>query len=485
VTAEVGTTSGTQAIGGGSTDHLGTAFKAAYGTGQCVESLANVLLNTFLFFYLTNVCGLSGSLTGLALFLALGVDAIADPLIGAFSDGLTTRYGRRLPVMTISLLPIALAMGFLFSLPQWHPATELFLYVLLLLVVLRVSLSGFIIPFMGLGAELSDDYDERSSVVAFRTAFGIAITLIGYILGFQVFLGGSSGLMSRAGYGSLGFSCGAIVFVAGALAIFSTRNAHSPKPQRPSAQEDVPFLKQLVEVIGNSSFRQLFTGVLLFFIGQGVWLTLSLHANTYFWHLSAAQIQTLSFATVGGLIAALPLAFYLIGRTEKRSLVLGCVAVMSLAEALPVLLAQFNIFEVQGAVARMALLLGAAVIGGATTLATIAFQSAMADALDEHEVMFAARREGLYFASLSFASKAAIGLGSLISGTLLQLIAFPSQELAAGQRVVIAPHILDALGIAYGPFAALITAASLISFARYRLDRTRHAQFQRQLRGPF
>jgi GPH family glycoside/pentoside/hexuronide:cation symporter len=237
-------------------------------------------------------------------------------------------------------------------------------------------------------------------------------------------------------------------------------------------------------VFRNPSFRLLFTGILFFFVGQGVWLTLSLHANTYFWHLTAAQIQTLSFATVAGLIAALPLAFYLIGRTEKRSLVLGCVAAISLAEALPVLLAQLNVFAVQTEEARLALLLGASVIGGATTLATIAFQSAMADAVDEHEVIFAARREGLYFASLSFASKAAIGLGSLISGMLLQLIAFPSQELAAGHRVAIAPHILDALGIAYGPFAALITAVSLISFARYQLDRARHAEFQRQLRRP-
>ncbi|MEL5849948.1 MAG: MFS transporter, partial [Candidatus Igneacidithiobacillus chanchocoensis] len=274
------------------------------------------------------------------------------------------------------------------------------------------------------------------------------------------------------------------VLVAGALSIFSARNARIRKLRHRPAQGDLRFLAQLAEVFGNSSFRRLFSGVLFFFVGQGVWLTLSLHANTYFWHLSAAQIQNLSFATVGGLIGALPLAFYLIGRTEKRSLVLGCVGAMSLAEALPVLLAQFSAIAVQGAVARLVLLFGAAVIGGATTLATIAFQSAMADAVDEHEVLFAARREGLYFASLSFASKAAIGFGSLISGALLQLIAFPSQEIAAGHKVTIAPHILDALGMAYGPFAALITAISLISFARYRLDRTRHAQFQGQLRRP-
>ena len=463
------------------TVHLSTAFKAAYGTGQCVESLANVLLNTFLFFYLTNVCGLSGTLAGLALFLALSIDAVADPLIGSFSDGLSSRFGRRLPVMGASLAPTALAMGLLFSVPRWQPGFMLFIYVLCILVALRVSLSGFIIPYMSLGAELSDDYDERSSVVAFRVIFGIAITLVGYVLGFHVFLGGAKGVMDRAGYGPLGFTCGAILFCTGALAVVTTRAACTQDGGRASTQIWKRFFSELAEVFCNPSFRLLFFGVLAFFVGQGVWLTLGLHANTYFWRLSAAQIQMLSFATVAGLIAGLPLAFFLIGRAEKRTLVLGCVAAMCLAEALPVLLARIHMLAAQGDRTRLMLLAASAVIGAATTLATIAFQSAMADAVDEHEVRFAARREGLYFASLSFASKAAIGLGSLVSGALLQLIAFPSQAIAAGRHVPISHHILDALGMIYGPIAALITAASIVAFSRYRLDRAHHAEFQRKL----
>ena len=55
------------------------------------------------------------------------------------------------------------------------------------------------------------------------------------------------------------------------------------------------------------------------------------------------------------------------------------------------------------------------VAGVAATLVTIAFQSAMADAVDEHEQLFFARREGLYFASLSFAFKAATGIGSMLA----------------------------------------------------------------------
>src|SRR5262249_44435839 len=115
------------------------------------------------------------------------------------------------------------------------------------------------------------------------------------------------------------------------------------------------------------------------------------------------------------------------------------------------------------------------------TLVAIAFQSAMADAVDEHEAMFGARREGLYFASLSFANKAALGLGSLISGLLLGAIDFPSEAIAAGKHVVIGGGVLRALGLSYGPGAALLTILSILCFSFYRLDRATHAAIRAKL----
>ena len=129
------------------------------------------------------------------------------------------------------------------------------------------------------------------------------------------------------------------------------------------------------------------------------------------------------------------------------------------------------------------MLVGAgAIIGTMITLVAVSFQSAMADAVDEHELLFGGRREGLYFASLTLASKAALGLGSLVSGIALDLIRFPSAEIAGSEgSIAIAPDVLRNLGLAVGPGAALVLAASVLFFLRYRLDRAAHAEIVRKL----
>jgi glycoside/pentoside/hexuronide:cation symporter, GPH family len=341
---------------------------------------------------------------------------------------------------------------------------------------LRISMSGFIVPYLGLGAELSPDYDDRSSVVAFRVIFGMLGMLAPLMLGFGLFLSGHDGLLNRAAYAPFGWTSGALLGAAGMLATgVSLKVAPRLTAVRCVREHLVRRLAgEVQEVFRNPSFRRLFGGVLLFFAGQGLTNALGLDANQYFWSLDVKQIQTVAMSLVGGLALGLPVGFALIGRAEKITIVLAGIAIFALAQGLPALMQVLGLLP-DGIRLRVVLLIGAGVLAGvAATLVTISFQSALADAVDEHELMFAARREGLYFASLSFAFKSATGLGSMIAGFLLDLIRFPSTTIASGHAVNIAPDILRNLGLLYGPAAGCITAASLFFFSRYRLNRAAH-----------
>lgn len=455
---------------------LGAGFKSGYGIGQIVESISTVSLNTYLFFYLTNVCGLSGSMTGIALFIALAIDAIADPMIGSISDNLRTRWGRRVPVMAISLAPLAISLGLLFSIPPLS-GWPLFVYVCGIIIFLRISMSGFIVPYLGFGAELSPDYDDRSSIVAFRVIFGMLGMLVPLVLGFGVFLKGHDGLLHRDAYAPFGWTSGGLLWVAGMIAtVTSSRSTLIfPGPQQSPTRLWLRVLEEVREIFSNPSFRRLFGGVFLFFVGQGITNAFALDANQYFWSLSVKQIQTVSMSLVGGLALGLPLSFALIGRAEKRTIVLAGIATFALAQGLPALTQVAGVIPPVVGV-RVAVLVAASLIAGAAaTLVTVAFQSALADAVDEHDDMFGSRREGLYFASLSFAFKAATGLGSMIAGFLLDAIRFPSTAIASGHTVHLSADVLRSLGLLYGPAAALITLASLLFFHRYRLTRQSHA----------
>src|SRR5471030_2957064 len=108
---------------------LGLKLMGVYGSGNIADAVYQAALVTFLFFYLTEVCGLSNSLAGLSLFLALAVDALIDPLVGSLSDNSWSPWGRRHPFMFAGAIPLALGLGLIFSVPGGFSGLTLFGYV--------------------------------------------------------------------------------------------------------------------------------------------------------------------------------------------------------------------------------------------------------------------------------------------------------------------------------------------------------------------
>jgi GPH family glycoside/pentoside/hexuronide:cation symporter len=73
------------------TERLGFNTKLAFGVGQAAEGLKNGAFGTFLIFYYVQVLGMSGTMAGIAVGLALIVDAFTDPLAGSLSDNWRSR----------------------------------------------------------------------------------------------------------------------------------------------------------------------------------------------------------------------------------------------------------------------------------------------------------------------------------------------------------------------------------------------------------
>jgi GPH family glycoside/pentoside/hexuronide:cation symporter len=165
---------------------------------------------------------------------------------------------------------------------------------------------------------------------------------------------------------------------------------------------------------------------------------------------------------------------------EKRTVALAGIGLIGACQMLPVLLQLGGLIPRGGAAATLVVAAGLAGVGASAAL--IGFQSMMADAADEHEHLFGARREGLYFAGISLSAKASSGVGSLIAGVVLDLIGFP-HGLAQGNTAAhaVPADVVRNLALFHGPGAALITAACVVMLLRYRRGRDDHNQIREAL----
>lgn len=154
-----------------------TLTKLMFGVGQAAESIKTFGFGTLLLLYYNQVLGLSGTYSGLAVFIALLADAISDPAVGSWSDGIKSRWGRRHPFMLASVIPLGVTFYFLFMPPQGLSEFQLFLWLAAFGVLVRTALTFFHVPYLSLGAELTQDYYERTHIVVVRTAFGLVASL--------------------------------------------------------------------------------------------------------------------------------------------------------------------------------------------------------------------------------------------------------------------------------------------------------------------
>jgi len=460
---------------------LGIGALSIYGSGALVENITTAAVGQLLLFYLTIICGLSGSYAGAVLGLTLVVDAMIDPVVGSISDNSRSRHGRRHPFMIAAIVPIVLAFGFLFSVPHGLSGLSLFGYGLALLLSLRVAISFYYVPYMALGAELTDDYAERSSVVSARVFFTVIGGLAAAVLMWGVFLSGPNGRFQADRYSPLAWTLGVIVIVGALVSTFGTLRARgrlhaAPKDGSFGAGQ---FLSELWEVLRNRSFISLFMPCLILFTALGVAGALTLHANTFFWKLSSAQILLLVLVAPIGVFGGLFAASVLARRWEKRSIAMLGLGLIGVAQLAPVTLRLTGAIPLSAAMPTLAL---ATILGGlGGSIATIAFQSMMADATDEHEHLFGARREGLYFAGITFSAKASSGLGAWIGGIALDVIGFPHGVTNPALLAKIPLETIRNLGIAYGPGASLFTAVSVAVLLTYKLTKADHARIQTDL----
>ncbi|HWU36817.1 MAG TPA: MFS transporter, partial [Candidatus Acidoferrum sp.] len=151
--------------------------KVAFGLGDLANNIAITAMNFYFIFFVVNVAGLTPLQAGITYWVSRTIAACTDLLMGIVSDRTTSRFGRRRVYLLIGAVPMGVFFILLWLIPL-RSSPLLFVYFLIAMVLFNVTLSVVTIPYNSLMPELTQNYDERTSISGFRMAFSFFGNLV-------------------------------------------------------------------------------------------------------------------------------------------------------------------------------------------------------------------------------------------------------------------------------------------------------------------
>lgn len=457
-------------------------LKLVYGFGSIAFGVKDNGFSTILLFFYERVMGLPAVWAGAAIAIALVADAFIDPIVGQWSDGLHSRWGRRHPFMYAAALPVGVSYLLLWN-PPHLSQQGLFIYLTGVAILVRTFITFYEIPSSALAPELTTDYTERTSLLGLRMLFAWIGGLFMYFLALAVFLKPDAthadGRLVAAGYIPYGLTAGAVMI--GAILISAAGTHHRiktltiPAVTRPSLRET---LRQVGQSLANRSFVTLLFSSLFSAAGTGLVFSLGFYFNTYFWGLSAKTTALFAFVSLAGAATAVVLAPLMSHRLGKRNATMIFFILGVVVGTVPMVLKLSGHFLPSGSPLVFPVLaifqyVSLALAVGASVLAS----SMMADVVEDSQVRTGRRSEGLFFAANGFVQKAVTGLGLFLSAMLVAFARFPKSP-SPGPETTAA---VMRLAFIYVPTVVGLYGVSCLILFGYRITRASHERNVRTL----
>ena len=157
--------------------------KLAFSSGSLEEAMIGAAGVATMIFY-NQVLGVSPALCGIAFAIGSIIDAVSDPIVAALSDNFRSRWGRRHPFMAFSALPLTLGFYLMYAPPSDLTEAQYFAWLIFTVVLIRVGKTFYSVPHAALGAEMTDDYNDRTSIFGYSTLVGSVgnLLLVGVML---------------------------------------------------------------------------------------------------------------------------------------------------------------------------------------------------------------------------------------------------------------------------------------------------------------
>ncbi len=441
--------------------------KLAYGAGDLGPAITANISVFFLLVFFTNVAGIPAGLAGSILMVGKIWDAINDPFVGVLTDRTKSgRWGRRLPWLLYGAIPF----GIFFFLQWIVPTTNvwgLFWYYVIIGVISQVFYTVVNLPYTAMTPELTQDYDERTSLNSIRFAFSIGGSILSLFLAKLIF----SQIENRQQqYLALAAVCAVISILGLFWCVWGTRDrilAFEAKRSQSEEAESIPITEQIKIVFNNKPF--LFVIGIYLFSWLGVQITASVipYFVIYCMKLKESDVPTVMIGVQGTAL----LMLFVWGALSKQ---VGKKAVYFMGMFLWIIAATGLFFLQPGQISLMYVL--AVMAGCGVSVAYLVPWSMMPDVIELDELQTGQRSEGVFYGFMVLLQKFGLAFGLFLVGIALQSSGF--QENIPGQiQLPIQPdNALLAIRIAVGPIPIICLIGGLFLTYFYPITREMHAE---------
>ena len=220
--------------------------KIFYGIGDLGNAVVNSAIQFFLMKFYTDGALVLPALAGNALLIGKVWDAINDPLFGWLTDKTKSRFGKRRVFMLFGAIPLAISIALLWFVPT-SDRLWTFVWIAATFILFDTLWTLTNVPYYALTSELTDDYDERSSLTTYRMVMAVPAYLVGAALTPAIV-----GLfaLQRTGYAVIGVAYGILAAVALLISAAGFRERQGLAVTKPEASP----LKSLLVALKNKPF---------------------------------------------------------------------------------------------------------------------------------------------------------------------------------------------------------------------------------------
>ena len=463
-------------------DRLPIPTKMFYGLGTAVDMWGIWLYPSVAFAVFNMYLGVSPWLVGLALTLIRVFDAIVDPVVGWVSDNLRTRHGRRRPFILIAGILSGLMLPILFWVsPGWADlkflgVSVIFWYMILSNMIYIPIISSFTVPYYSLSNEMTPDYDERTSIMAYRSIaqkiselgnfYALRFTNLAWFL--VPGTGEKNVLLGLKVYSSI---LGVVMAVFAITIFFKVKERYYEKVVV-KVTEKVSLLSSYGETLKCKPFRQMVIVGVAFIIGTSMVGSLGYYATVFYVAAGDKIVGDnwqfwMGVAFMLGGIIGVPTLATLAHHIGKRKAVVAacCVGIMGYGGSW--FLYNPNIIWLQTVASGL--------MGAAAASLWMLHSSIGADIIDYDELNTRERREGSFTACASYILKLGNSLGYFFSGLILSWVGFTWKLKVQAPETILGIRV----SLAFLPIVGMIIA--IIFVLRMPLTKQKSAEIRRQL----